>query len=161
MSEGKKALDAARGARGMPVTLATRPERFVVEKPPPEPDYPRYRVEPGTAFRLSDVDPGETEHYRGKKDVRQQLEAQRGRIAELQERLYAENRQGLLIVLQAMDPGADEAPATRCARLISRGWCPLLGPRQLQPLGAALGEHGAEPELSRFCGFARTIGRRA
>jgi lipoprotein-anchoring transpeptidase ErfK/SrfK len=49
VSEGKKALDAARGARGMPVTLATRPERFVVEKPPSEPDYPRYQVEPGTA----------------------------------------------------------------------------------------------------------------
>ena len=65
MSEENKALDAARGARGMPVTPAIRPERFVVEKPPPEPDYPRYRVEPGTAFRLSDVDPGETEHYPG------------------------------------------------------------------------------------------------
>src|SRR3712207_1800177 len=93
----------------MPVTPATRPERFVVEKPPPEPDYPRYWVEPGTAFQLSDVDPGETEHYRGKKDVRQQLEAQRGRIAELQERLYAENRQGLLTVLQAMDTGGQDA----------------------------------------------------
>jgi PPK2 family polyphosphate:nucleotide phosphotransferase len=108
VSEEKEALDAARGARGLPVTPATRPERFVVEKPPPEPDYPRYRVEPGTAFRLSDVDPGETEHYRAKKDVRQQLEAQRGRIAELQERLYAENREGLLIVLQAMDTGGKD-----------------------------------------------------
>ena len=138
----------------MPVTLATRPERFVVEKPPPEPDYPRYRVEPGTAFQLSDVDPGETEHYRGKKDVRQKLEAQRGRSAELQERLYAENRPGVLIVLQAMDPGADEAPATRCARLISRGWCPLLGPRQLQPLGAALGQQGAKPIPARSSTFS-------
>jgi hypothetical protein len=68
VSEEKKARDAARGARRTPGTPATRPERFVVEKPPPEPDYPRYRVKLGTAaFRLSDVDPGETEHYRGKK----------------------------------------------------------------------------------------------
>jgi hypothetical protein len=108
VSEEKKALDVTRGARGRPVMPTTGPERFVADKPPPEPDYPRYRVEPGTAFRLSDVDPGETEHYRGKKEVRQQLEAQRGRIAELQERLYAENRQGLLIVLQAMDTGGKD-----------------------------------------------------
>jgi PPK2 family polyphosphate:nucleotide phosphotransferase len=108
VSEEEKALNAARGTRGTPVTPATRPEKFVVEEPPPEPDYPRYRVEPGTAFGLLDVDPGETEHYSGKKDVRQQLEAQRGRIAELQERLYAENRQGLLIVLQAMDTGGKD-----------------------------------------------------
>jgi polyphosphate kinase 2 (PPK2 family) len=108
VNEEKKALDAARGVSGTSVTPATRPEKFVVEEPPPEPDYPRYRVEPGTAFGLLDVDPGETEHYSGKKDVRQQLEAQRGRIAELQERLYAENRQGLLIVLQAMDTGGKD-----------------------------------------------------
>src|SRR5829696_4233289 len=89
-----------------------------------------------------------------KRDVRQKLEAQRGRSAELQERLYAENRPGVLIVLQAMDPGADEAPATRCARLISRGWCPLLGPRQLQPLGAALGQQGAKPIPARSSTFS-------
>jgi hypothetical protein len=68
------------------VTLATRPERFVVEKPPPEPDYQRYRVEPGTAFGLSDVDPGETEHYRGKKrcppEARGAARAQRGAAGE-------------------------------------------------------------------------------
>ncbi len=108
VSEENKALDAARGARGTSATPATRPERFVVEEPPPEPDYPRYRVEPDTAFALSDVDPGETEHYRGKKDVEGELEAQRGRIAKLQERLYAENRHGLLIVLQAMDTGGKD-----------------------------------------------------
>ncbi len=108
MSEEKKALDAARGARGTSATPASRPEEFVVEEPPPEPDYPRYRVEPASSFRLSEVDPGETEHYRGKKDVGKQLETQRGRIAELQERLYAENKQGLLIVLQAMDTGGKD-----------------------------------------------------
>jgi hypothetical protein len=57
VSEEKKALDAARGARETPVALATQPEKFVVEEPPPEPDYPRYRARPGSAFALSDVDP--------------------------------------------------------------------------------------------------------
>jgi polyphosphate kinase 2 (PPK2 family) len=30
----------------------TRPERVVVKDPPPAPDYPRYRVEPGERLRL-------------------------------------------------------------------------------------------------------------
>jgi PPK2 family polyphosphate:nucleotide phosphotransferase len=87
---------------------ATTPEKFVVEDPPLEPDYPRYRVDPGEAFALADADPDETEHYRKKKDIAEELEAQRKRIGELQERLYAENEQGLLIVLQAMDTGGKD-----------------------------------------------------
>ena len=60
MGEDRKARNASRTAA---------PEKFVVEDPPPEPDYPRYRVEPGEAFALADADADETEHYRKKKDV--------------------------------------------------------------------------------------------
>ena len=35
----------------------THPERSVVKDPPPAPDYPRFRVEPGAGIRLADVDP--------------------------------------------------------------------------------------------------------
>ena len=52
------------------VEKTAAPERFVVEDPPPEPDYPRYRVEPGETFSLSDVDPDQTEHYRRKRTSR-------------------------------------------------------------------------------------------
>ena len=83
----------------------TRPERLVVEQPPPDPDYPRYRVEPGSRLRLADVDPEESERYRRKKDVADALKLQRERIADLQARLYAEKARSLLIVLQAMDTG--------------------------------------------------------
>ncbi len=38
------------------------PERLVVDDPPPEPYYPRYRAEPGERLSLSDVNPGESEH---------------------------------------------------------------------------------------------------
>jgi PPK2 family polyphosphate:nucleotide phosphotransferase len=86
----------------------TRPERLVVEEPPPEPDYPQYRVEPGATLRLADVDPDESEHYRRKKDVADALKAQRDRIADLQARLYGEKRRSLLIVLQAMDTGGKD-----------------------------------------------------
>jgi hypothetical protein len=38
-----------------PVTPAAAPEEQVVASPPPEPDYSRYRVEPGALIRLADV----------------------------------------------------------------------------------------------------------
>jgi PPK2 family polyphosphate:nucleotide phosphotransferase len=70
--------------------------------------YPRHRAEPGERLSLADVDPAATEHYKKKKDVAKDLEAQRRRIQDLQERLYAENEQGLLVVLQAMDTGGKD-----------------------------------------------------
>jgi PPK2 family polyphosphate:nucleotide phosphotransferase len=84
------------------------PEKFVVEDPPPEPDYPRYRVHPRKRLSLAAIDPDETEHHRKKKDVARELEKQRRRIQDLQERLYAENERGMLIVLQAMDTGGKD-----------------------------------------------------
>jgi PPK2 family polyphosphate:nucleotide phosphotransferase len=71
-------------------------------------DYPSYRVEPGSRTSLATIDPDETEHYRKKKDVAKELEKQRRRIQDLQQRLYAENERGLLIVLQAMDTGGKD-----------------------------------------------------
>jgi PPK2 family polyphosphate:nucleotide phosphotransferase len=84
------------------------PERHVVEEPPPQPDYPRYRVEPGDPVRLAEVDPDESEHYRRKKDVADELKQQRDRISDLQARLYGEQKRSLLIVLQAMDTGGKD-----------------------------------------------------
>jgi PPK2 family polyphosphate:nucleotide phosphotransferase len=84
------------------------PERHVVEEPPPQPDYPRYRVEPGDPVRLAEVNPDESEHYRRKKDVADELKRQRDRISDLQARLYGEQKRSLLIVLQAMDTGGKD-----------------------------------------------------
>jgi PPK2 family polyphosphate:nucleotide phosphotransferase len=86
----------------------TRPERTVVKDPPPAPDYPRYRVEPGERVRLADVDPDESEGYQRKKDVAAELKRHRDRIADLQARLYGEQKRSLLIVLQAMDTGGKD-----------------------------------------------------
>jgi PPK2 family polyphosphate:nucleotide phosphotransferase len=71
-------------------------------------DYPRYRIEPGERASLAAIDPDETEHYGKKKQVAKELERQRRRIQGLQARLYAENKRGLLIVLQAMDTGGKD-----------------------------------------------------
>ena len=92
-------------ARAVPIGA---PETVATDDPPPDPDYPRYRVEPGTRLDLSRVDADESEHYGRKKDVKDELDTQRKRIEQLQARLYGERRQSLLIVLQAMDTGGKD-----------------------------------------------------
>ena len=84
------------------------PETTGLVERPIEPDYPRYRVAPGTNLVLRAYNPDDTVLYRKKKDVREELARQRARIAELQARLYAEQKQSLLVVLQAMDTGGKD-----------------------------------------------------
>jgi len=73
-----------------------------------KPDYPRYRVRPGKPIVLADLDPNESNAYQSKKDAEQELEKQRQRLQELQARLFAEQKQSLLIVLQAIDTGGKD-----------------------------------------------------
>lgn len=90
------------------VADVTSPETIVVDESPPQPDYPRYRVRPGEPIVLAKVDPDASEHYTKKKHAEEELEYQRDRLGKLQERLYAENKRSLLIVLQAMDTGGKD-----------------------------------------------------
>lgn len=70
---------------------------------------PAIRIEPGTRVRLSKFDPGYTGGF-SKQDpeVARQRDADLTAMPKLQERLYAEGRQALLIVLQAMDAGGKD-----------------------------------------------------
>ena len=86
----------------------TAPEKIVVDKPPPQPNYPLYRIGPGDRITLADIDPNASEHDKKKKDVEEELQRHCQRIRKLQERLYAENQRSLLIVLQAMDTGGKD-----------------------------------------------------
>jgi PPK2 family polyphosphate:nucleotide phosphotransferase len=64
-----------------------------------------YRVTKGKGFRLKDFEPGDTAHLesadvdRAKEVLEQGIEA----LAELQARLYAQDRWSLLLIFQAMD----------------------------------------------------------
>src|SRR6476646_8615629 len=73
-----------------------------------KPAYPRYRVRPGKPIVLADLDPNAANAYQSKKDAEQELEKQRQRLQELQARLFAEQKQSLLIVLQAIDTGGKD-----------------------------------------------------
>jgi PPK2 family polyphosphate:nucleotide phosphotransferase len=64
----------------------------------------RYRVDKPDKFRLADFDPDDTCDLNiDKDDAKEILARDVKRLAELQERLYANDRWSLLVVLQAMD----------------------------------------------------------
>lgn len=65
------------------------------------------RIQPGTSVDLSAIDPAAPAEF-SRKDAEAALAEERQRIHELQERLYAESRRGLLVVLQAMDTGGKD-----------------------------------------------------
>jgi PPK2 family polyphosphate:nucleotide phosphotransferase len=64
-----------------------------------------YRVRDGEAFRLKDVDPGDTGDFKDEDRPRAEeaLVAGVQALAELQDRLYAQDRWAVLLIFQAMD----------------------------------------------------------
>src|SRR6266705_5204856 len=65
-----------------------------------------FRVSKGKDFRLKDVDPGDTLDFTKKEDKSRAKEALADGIlalAELQDKLYAQDRWALLLIFQAMD----------------------------------------------------------
>jgi PPK2 family polyphosphate:nucleotide phosphotransferase len=69
-----------------------------------------FRVENGKHFRLKDHDPGETRGLKSNEDAVELLEHGIHQMAELQDRLYAQDRWALLVMFQAMDAaGKDSA----------------------------------------------------
>ena len=63
----------------------------------------RYRVDEGAKFRLKDFDPGDTGDVKSKKRAEKELQRGVELLSELQDKLYAQNRWAILIILQAMD----------------------------------------------------------
>ena len=67
-------------------------------------DLERYRVQPGQHIRLESIDPQDTGTFDGEKDEGKEiLDALTDRLEILQERLYAEHKQSVLMILQGMD----------------------------------------------------------
>jgi PPK2 family polyphosphate:nucleotide phosphotransferase len=63
-----------------------------------------YRITKPKQFKLSDIDPADTQDLgHSKKEARELLDRGREQLAELQEKLYAQDSWALLIVLQSMD----------------------------------------------------------
>jgi PPK2 family polyphosphate:nucleotide phosphotransferase len=62
-----------------------------------------YRVEDGKGFRLKDCDPGDTGKLHSEQHAKQLLEKGVAEMAALQDKLYAQDRWGVLLIFQAMD----------------------------------------------------------
>jgi len=62
-----------------------------------------YRIDDGKHFRLKDFDPADTGHWHSVENAREALQEGVLRMAELQDKLYAQNCWSLLLIIQAMD----------------------------------------------------------
>lgn len=69
----------------------------------------RFRVTDGSAFRLKDYDPGETLGIKSKKEALRSLEAGLEPLRDLQDKLFAQDRWALLVILQAMDAAGKDS----------------------------------------------------
>jgi PPK2 family polyphosphate:nucleotide phosphotransferase len=69
-----------------------------------------FRVQHGRHFRLKDYNPGETRGLKSNEDAVELLQRGIHQMAELQDKLYAQDRWALLVMFQAMDAaGKDSA----------------------------------------------------
>ena len=62
-----------------------------------------YRVEDGAHFRLKDFDPADTGDFKSKEQAAEQLQKDIERMADLQDKLYAQDHWAVLLILQALD----------------------------------------------------------
>jgi PPK2 family polyphosphate:nucleotide phosphotransferase len=69
----------------------------------------RYRVTDGRKFRLKKSDPGDTGGLKSKEEGAKLLELGVARMAELQDKLYAQDRWALLLIFQAMDAAGKDS----------------------------------------------------
>jgi PPK2 family polyphosphate:nucleotide phosphotransferase len=70
----------------------------------------KFRIDDGKGFRLADHDPADTMGLDVEKDdAKGVLATDIKRLAELQEKLYAEHRRAVLVVFQAMDAGGKDS----------------------------------------------------
>lgn len=79
-----------------------------------------FRVRPGSRVNLKKIDPGFSAGFKSKKETKDLLDDNIGRLNDLQYRLYAENRRSVLIVFQAMDAGGKDG----CIRHVMTGLNP-------------------------------------
>lgn len=82
------------------------------------------RVPPGTRVRLEDLDPGAT-HGWAKEDGVAELDRQLERLAELQDRFWAEAKRSVLVVLQGIDAAGKDGTINKVMEAFNPQGCPV------------------------------------
>src|SRR5271167_4614514 len=83
----------------------------------------KYRVAHGRRFRWDDVDPSDHGSFKGESDALHETEACVRKMDPLQERLFAEGKRSLLIILQALDTGGKDGTIRHVMRGINPQGC--------------------------------------
>jgi PPK2 family polyphosphate:nucleotide phosphotransferase len=68
-----------------------------------------YRIEHGKKFRLKDFDPADTGGVDSKEHAQELMDKGIAALAELQDKLYAQDRRALLLIFQAMDAAGKDS----------------------------------------------------
>ncbi len=62
-----------------------------------------FRITNGKGFRLSQVEPGDTRGIKSREEAQEYLKRGIARLAKMQDKLYAQDQWGVLLIFQAMD----------------------------------------------------------
>jgi len=94
------------------------------------------RVQPGSKIRLADVDPGETHGYT-KADSASELEKGLERLGDLQDRLWAEEKHPILVVLQGIDTAGKDGSIKHVMRAFNPMGCSVTSFKVPTPIEAS------------------------
>lgn len=89
----------------------------------------KLRIDPGSKFRLKDLDPGDSGKH-DKKFARKRVVEPQLRMSELQYRLYPEQRWSVLICLQALDAGGKDGVIRHVFGSLNPQGCHVVGFKQ-------------------------------
>jgi PPK2 family polyphosphate:nucleotide phosphotransferase len=119
-----------------------------------------FEVKPGSRVKLSKIDPDNTLGIKKKKDVIDIIARNKQKLAELQYKLYAENKQSLLIVLQALDAGGKDGTINHVLAPMNPQGCRVSGFKIPNPVELAHDFlwriHHNAPKLGEVCIFNRS-----
>jgi PPK2 family polyphosphate:nucleotide phosphotransferase len=82
-----------------------------------------YRIDDGKGFRLKDFDPADTGKLHSKENAEELLEKGVAALSELQEKLYAANQWGLLLIFQAMDAAGKDGAISHVMSGVNPAGC--------------------------------------
>jgi PPK2 family polyphosphate:nucleotide phosphotransferase len=83
----------------------------------------RHRIEDGSHFKIRDVDPEYTGDFKSREECEEATRADLEELAELQEKLYVDNRFAVLVVLQAIDTGGKDGTIKHVFRGLNPQGC--------------------------------------
>jgi PPK2 family polyphosphate:nucleotide phosphotransferase len=115
---------------------------------------------PGDKVRLAEIDPDDTAGLDKGKEVAGRIETATEKLAKLQERLYAEGKRSLLVVLQAMDAGGKDSTIRRVMGPLNSASCYVASFKK--PSTTELAHdflwrvHQATPKKGEICIFNRS-----